>query len=108
MLNLAAKPHICLISVAEAAALCDARTFCTAKRLQRRNNEHNLALRQMRFVVCKKHAGATAPKFFEFFGELAGNAELPIWHDVHADFERFREAIWGFKKNRRFGAFSSC
>ena len=60
----------------------------------------------MRFVVREKLAGGTAPEFLEFFGELAGDAELAAWHDVDAGFERFREAIPGFKKNCRFGAFS--
>ena len=58
----------------------------------------------MRFVAREKLAGGTAPEFLEFFGELAGDAELATWHDVHAGFERFRETIWRFKEECRFVA----
>jgi hypothetical protein len=58
----------------------------------------------VRFVVREKLAGGTAPEFLEFFGELASDAKVAVWHDVDARFERFREAIPGFKKKCRFGA----
>ena len=71
-----------------------------------RNQKDNFTFGHMRLVVREKLTGGIAPEFFEFFGELAGDAELAAWHDVDAGFERFREAIPGFKKNCRFGAFS--
>ena len=58
----------------------------------------------MRFVVREKLARGTAPEFLEFFGELAGDAELAVWHYVDARFERFRETIWRFKEECRFVA----
>src|SRR5881394_3153766 len=62
----------------------------------------------MRLIVREKLTGRATPEFFEFFGELAGDADLPTWHDILTGFERFREAVWGFKKNRRFLTFGGC
>src|SRR2546422_8342072 len=58
----------------------------------------------MRLVVREKLTGGAAPEFLEFFGELAGDTDLPIWHDLHTGFERFRETIWRFKEECRFVA----
>ena len=73
-----------------------------------RNQKDNLTFGHMRLIVREKLTGCTAPEFFEFFGELAGDTDLPTWHDVHTGIERFREAVWGFEKNRRFVTFGGC
>src|SRR5207249_7611538 len=73
-----------------------------------RNQKDNLTFGHMRLVVREKLTGCTTPEFFEFFGELAGDADLPTWHDVQTGFERFCEAVSGFKKNRRFVTPCGC
>ena len=80
----------------------------TAKRLQRRNHEYDLALWRTCFIVREEFAGGSAPEFFEFLCKLARDAELPIRHEDGARAERFRQAVRGFKKDRGFVAGSGC
>jgi len=43
----------------------------------------------MGLIMRKKLAGNTAAEFFEFFCQLACNAQLPLRHDVNANGECF-------------------
>ena len=63
-----------------------------------RNQEHDLTFRRMGLVMRKQFTRGAATKFFEFFGELARDAELSIWQDVDAGPERFREAVRRLEK----------
>src|ERR1700736_357015 len=62
----------------------------------------------MSFVVGEQFRRGAAPKFFEFLGELARDAELSIWQDVDASVERFRQTIRRFEKDRCLFARGGC
>jgi len=53
-------------------------------------------------------AGGTSPEFFEFFGELACDAELPLRHNIDACDERLCEAVRRLEEDTRLIAVDGC
>jgi hypothetical protein len=75
---------------AVAASLQEGCTSRTPRRLQRRNQQHNLTFRWMRLVMREKLTRGPAPEFLEFFCQLSGNAELSILENIDAGGQCFR------------------
>jgi hypothetical protein len=72
------------------------------------NDEHDLALRPVSFVMREEFIGGTAPKFFESFCELSRNAKLPIRYNIDAGGKRFGQSIRRLEKDYCFAGFSGC
>src|SRR2546421_12418378 len=66
------------------------------------NYERDLAFRRVRFIMREKFRRIPAPEFFELLRELAGDAELPLRHELGARRQRFQDAIGRFEKHRGF------
>ena len=62
----------------------------STKLLCPRDQQHNLALRWMGLIMCKKLAGGAAAEFLEFLCQLARDAKLSLRHDIDAGGECFR------------------
>jgi hypothetical protein len=57
--------------------------------------------------VGEQVARGTTPELFKLFCQLAGNAELPVWHQVGTRSERFNKTIGRFEEDR-CGARVAC
>ena len=62
----------------------------------------------MRLIVGKKLASDAVAEFFEFFRELACDAELSIRDDAGTCGKCFGQAIRRFKEDRGFATLSRC
>src|SRR5882724_5982983 len=69
------------------------------------NDQRNFALGWTHFVMCQQLGGGSPSEFFEFFGQLARDTELPVGHQPGASSQRFQNSIRRFEKNRGRFAF---
>src|ERR1700731_5176245 len=65
------------------------------------DQQHNLAFRWFCFVMRQQFRRPAAPELFKLFRQLAGNAQLPLWHNFSAHGQSFAETIWRFEEYGR-------
>ena len=73
--------------------------YTPAQLLRARDQEHDLAFRRMRGVMCEKVRRRAAAEFLKCFCQLARDAKLPVWHNLDASLKRFYEPIRRFEED---------